>query len=187
VLFSDEVYRELEHDPADRPGAACDLYERAVSLGSISKTYGLPGLRIGWLATRDEALREAIAGLKHYTTICSSAPSELLVALVLRHRQALIDANLASSRETCPCWRSCSPATRARSSGCGRPRARSGFRVSRSRGADVEQFCRRLAAAGVLLLPGTVYDEPRHVRVGFGRGDLPEALDLLEKELKTLT
>jgi aspartate/methionine/tyrosine aminotransferase len=44
--------------------AACDLYERAVSLGSISKTYGLPGLRLGWLATHDAALRDALLQLK---------------------------------------------------------------------------------------------------------------------------
>ena len=57
-LFCDEVYRELEHDPADRLPAGCDLYERALSLGSVSKTYGLPGLRLGWLASRD---RDALA------------------------------------------------------------------------------------------------------------------------------
>ena len=55
VVFSDEVYRELEHDPARRLPAACDEYERAVSLGSISKSYGLPGLRIGWIAARNAA------------------------------------------------------------------------------------------------------------------------------------
>ena len=60
VLFSDEVYRELEYNPADRLQAACDMYERAVSLGSISKSYGLPGLRIGWIATRDASIREAV-------------------------------------------------------------------------------------------------------------------------------
>jgi aspartate/methionine/tyrosine aminotransferase len=53
--------------------------------------------------------------------------------------------------------------------------------------ADVDALCETLANAGVLLLPGSVYDEPRHVRVGFGRADLPEALELLEELLKTLT
>jgi aspartate/methionine/tyrosine aminotransferase len=77
VLFSDEVYRELEHNPADRLPAACDEYHRAVSLGSISKSYGLPGLRIGWIATRDGALRDAVAALKDYTTICASARTVL--------------------------------------------------------------------------------------------------------------
>ena len=78
VVFSDEVYRELEHDPACLLPAVCDEYERAVSLGSISKSYGLPGLRTGWIATRDAGLREAVLTLKDYTTICASAPSEFL-------------------------------------------------------------------------------------------------------------
>ena len=93
VLFCDEVYRELEHDPADRLPAACDLYERAVSLGSISKTLRPPGAadRLARLPRRADS-ETALAELKDYTTICSSAPSELLVALALRHRQTLIDA-----------------------------------------------------------------------------------------------
>jgi aspartate/methionine/tyrosine aminotransferase len=184
VLFCDEVYRELEHDPAERLPAACDLYERAVSLGSISKTYGLPGLRIGWLATREPPLREAIAELKDYTTICSSAPSELLVALALRHREVLIEQNLAIVAQNLPLLEEFfarHPSTfqwvRPNASPIGFPR------VDVPGGRDVDALCRRLAEAGVLLLPGTVYDEPRHVRVGFGRADLPEALQLLEQQL----
>ena len=73
--------------PPTRLPAACDLYERAISLGTVSKAHGLPGLRIGWLACRDPALLERIRELKLYTTICSSAPSELLVALALRHAE----------------------------------------------------------------------------------------------------
>src|ERR1700752_5345903 len=93
-VFSDEVYRDLEHDPATRLPAACDLYDRALSLGSVSKTYGLPGLRLAWLASHDKAFLQKIISLKHYTTICSSAPSEFLTALAFRHRQKLIDRNL---------------------------------------------------------------------------------------------
>jgi aspartate/methionine/tyrosine aminotransferase len=96
VLFSDEVYRELEYNPADRLPAACDMYERAVSLGSISKSYGLPGLRIGWIATRDASIREAVSTLKDYTTICASAPSEFLTALALRNRKVLLDRQTTS-------------------------------------------------------------------------------------------
>jgi aspartate/methionine/tyrosine aminotransferase len=89
-LFCDEAYRELEHGANDRLPAACDLDERGLSLGSVSKSYGLPGLRIGWIATHDVTLRRAVIDLKHYTTICSSAPSEQLSALALRHRGELL-------------------------------------------------------------------------------------------------
>ena len=182
-LFGDEVYRELEHDPADRLPAACDLDERAVSLGSISKSYGLPGLRIGWLATRDAQLREAILQLKDYTTICSSAPSELLTALALRHRDVLTGRNRAIVARNLPLlddfiarhadtfeW------VRPTASPIGFPRV-SGL-------GDVERLCERLAAAGVLLLPGAVYDEPEHVRMGFGRANMPEALGVFEESLR---
>jgi aspartate/methionine/tyrosine aminotransferase len=99
VLLSDEVYRGLEHVPSERLPAACDRYPRALSLGAVSKAHGLPGLRVGWLASRDADLLERAKDVKLYTTICSSAPSELLVALALRHADSLI----ASSRELVLC------------------------------------------------------------------------------------
>jgi aspartate/methionine/tyrosine aminotransferase len=179
VLFADEVYRELEHDPRDRLPAACDLDEHAVSLGSISKSYGLPGLRIGWLVTRDVAIREAIMRLKDYTTICSSAPSEVLTAIALRNRHVLLERNLGIVERNLPLldefferhgdmfeW------VRPSASPIGFPRI-NGV-------ADVDEMCARLADLGVLLLPGSVYDQPSHVRVGFGRANMPEALRLLE-------
>jgi aspartate/methionine/tyrosine aminotransferase len=182
VLFSDEVYRELEHDPADRLPAACDLDQRAVSLGSISKSYGLPGLRLGWLVTRDSTLREAIMRLKDYTTICSSAPSEVLTALALRNRHVLLERNLGIVHRNLPLLQDFF-ARHAETFEWVRPDAGPiGFpRVSGA--PDIERFCEGLAGHGVLLLPGAVYDEPEHVRVGFGRANLPEALAALESAL----
>jgi aspartate/methionine/tyrosine aminotransferase len=186
VLFCDEVYRELEHDAGARLPAACDIGERAVSLGSISKTYGLPGLRIGWLATRDPEIREALVTLKDYTTICASAPSELLVALALRHRHAVAQRNLEIVRrnltlldELFERHASVFRWVRPTAAPIGFPRLQGV--------ADVDGLCEALAKAGVLLLPGSVYDEPLHVRVGFGRANMPEALELFEEVLKTLT
>ena len=94
ILFSDEVYRGLEYDPGDRLPAACDINPSAVSLGVMSKTYGLAGLRIGWIATRNAAVLDQMAALKDYTTICSSAPSEYLAELALRHREEIAGRNL---------------------------------------------------------------------------------------------
>src|SRR5258708_8555955 len=60
----------------------------------MSKTYGLPGLRIGWIATHNQAIYQQMAGLKDYTTICNSAPSEFLAELALRHRAILAQRNI---------------------------------------------------------------------------------------------
>lgn len=182
-VFSDEVYRELEHNPADRLPAACDLYDRAISLGSVSKTYGLPGLRLAWLASHDTEFLQKIISLKHYTTICASAPSEFLTALAFRHRQKFIDRNLQIVHRNLPLltaffarhpdlfdWTPPNAAT-------------IGFARFKPR-QDVLAFCESLVReASVLLLPGTVYDEPRHIRFGFGRKNMPESLAHLESHL----
>jgi aspartate/methionine/tyrosine aminotransferase len=184
-LFSDEVYRESEHDPSLRLPAACDLSESAVSLGVTSKTYGLPGLRIGWIATRDAELCRRMAALKDYTTICNSAPSEFLAELALRHREELAERSRRTILKNLTVldefftrhtqvfvWQ--------------RPQA-GPIAFPRLLGEDVEDFCRRLVEqAGVMLLPGTLYDHPgNHFRIGFGRKNLPEAVERLEEFLKS--
>jgi aspartate/methionine/tyrosine aminotransferase len=157
--------------------------ESAVSLGVMSKTYGLPGLRIGWIATRNGSLLNKMAGLKDYTTICNSAPSEFLAELALRQRQTLVERNLGIITRNLSVldeffslhgerfvWR--------------RPKA-GPIAFPRLLGADVEAFCHDLVVeAGVLLLPGTIYDDPgNHFRIGFGRKNLPEGLKRLEAYL----
>lgn len=184
AVFSDEVYRGLEHDPALTLPAACDIYERALSLGTVSKAHGLPGLRIGWLACRDPELLARIRELKLYTTICSSAPSEVLVALALRHGRQLIESSRALTLRNLPLVREFIAArpemfewVQPQGGPIGFPRL--------SGPPDVQAFCEDLARdAGVLLLPGSVYGEPRHVRVGFGRESLPDALARLDSHLR---
>ncbi len=178
VLFCDEVYRELEHDPALRLPAACDLYERAVSLGSVSKTYGLPGLRTGWIACRGAALRDAVVAAKLYTTICSSAPSELLAAVALRNRAGIVERNRTLVLRNLEL----ADAFVERHAGVVDwvPPDASPIGFPRLRVGDTRAFCERLALeAGVLLLPGDVYDEPDHVRLGLGRVGAAEAFERL--------
>jgi len=178
-LFSDEVYRFLEHDRAPLPPAA-SASPRGISLGVMSKAFGMAGVRIGWLATTDAALRARLAALRDYTTICNSAPSEILALIGLRARAPLIDrahqvltSNLAlldeffdrSSRFT---WV--------------RPRAGSVCFPALVDG-DIERFAAELVErAGVLLLPSSQFGMAgNHFRVGFGRRDMPVALERLSE------
>ena len=95
ILFSDEIYRFTEHDQRRRLPSACELYERAIALGGLSKCFGLPGLRVGWLITRDAGLRHALQEMKSYTTICGSAPSEILALIALENWRALTARSIA--------------------------------------------------------------------------------------------
>ena len=83
-LLVDEVYRHLEFDESERLPAGADALPRGISLGVMSKAYAMAGLRIGWLATHDRDLLARLAAFKDYTTICSSAPSEILSIIALR-------------------------------------------------------------------------------------------------------
>ena len=183
LLFCDEVYRELEHNPAGRLPAACDIYEHAISMGSVSKTYGLPGLRLGWLATRDASIVQRCLDFKNYTTICNSAPSEFLTALAMRHRAKLADRNLGIIRGNLPLLEAFFHERQDMFEWV-RPNASTiGFALFK-RDVDSMAFCQEaIARAGVLLLPGAVYDEPRHIRFGFGRTNMPEALERLRAHL----
>jgi aspartate/methionine/tyrosine aminotransferase len=180
LLFSDEVYRELEYDISDRLPSACDLSEMAVSLGVMSKTYGLAGLRIGWVATRNAEVYAKMAALKDYTTICSSAPSEFLAELALRHRQQLAARNLGLVANNLKVLDSFF-ASHADRFAWVRPKA-GPIAFPRLLDGKVEDFCRELVnQAGVLLLPGSMYDDQgNHYRVGFGRKSLPQAIARLE-------
>ncbi|GFR48240.1 hypothetical protein Agub_g10102, partial [Astrephomene gubernaculifera] len=100
-LFSDEMYRLMELDPASRLPSAVDLYDKAITLSGLSKAFGLPGLRIGWLAVRpalQQQLLDRVAQLKDYTTICNSAPSEVLGLMALRAREHILARNMALIR-----------------------------------------------------------------------------------------
>jgi aspartate/methionine/tyrosine aminotransferase len=183
IVFSDEVYRELEHDPATRSPAACEINEYAVSLGSMSKTYGLPGLRLGWLASKNASILKRCEEFKFYTTICSSAPSEFLTALALRHRDVLVKRNLEIVRGNLARLDNFFQ-RRAGQFQWVRPNA-SPIGFAKLKGEnDTYAFCEEVVrTAGVLLLPGTVYDEPQHIRFGFGRKNMPESLIKFEEYL----
>jgi aspartate/methionine/tyrosine aminotransferase len=179
LLFSDEVYRESEYDPGTRLLAACDLGDHAVSLGVTSKTYGLAGLRIGWIATKNRKIYEKMASLKDYTTICNSAPSEYLAEVGLRNRQKLVERNLSIIRHNLTVIEDLFSRHADRFSWF-RPRAGS-MAFPRYLKGSVDAFCDELVRqAGVLLMPGSVYDDSRnHFRLGLGRKNLPEAVQRL--------
>ncbi len=180
-LLADEVYRFLEFDDADRLVAGADADERGVSLGVMSKSFALAGLRIGWLATRDRDLLARCAAFKDYTTICSSAPSEILALIGLRARDTVLARSRGIVEANLPLLDRFFADHPDRWSWV-RPR---GGSIGFARLLDeepAETFAAALVEAeGVLLLPGSVIGhDGNHVRIGFGREDLPVALAGLE-------
>jgi aspartate/methionine/tyrosine aminotransferase len=185
LLFSDEVYRFMEHGPGEAPRPACELYERAVSLGVMSKSFGLAGLRVGWAACRDETALAAMAAAKDYTTICGSAPSEFLAALALRHKDAVLGRTRSITLGNLILLDEFMARHAARFAWV-RP---TGGPIAFPRlagGDDAGAFCRDvLDGCGVLLLPGGLYGDEwaSHFRIGFGRSDFARGLGVLDQYL----
>ncbi len=188
TIFSDEVYRGLEHDPADQQPSLCDLSEQAVSLGVLSKTYGMAGLRIGWIATHNQTIYDAMALFKDYTTICNSAPSELLATIALRNRDAIVNRNLNLIRHNLNLLDAFFAAHADRFEWT-RPKAGP---IAFPRLVDEEAaapFCAQLIEeAGILLLPGDLIDPQAasHFRIGFGRRNMPDALEQLSEWMERI-
>ncbi len=181
-LLVDEVYRGLELDPARRLPTGADAAARGISLGVMSKSFALAGLRIGWLATHDHELLDRLARFKDYTTICSSAPSEILSIIALRARdrvlarsRAIVAPNLDRLDGFFDDWADRFSWVRPAAGSIGYPRLTvPGVRID-------DWAAQLIEAEGVLLLPGSQFGHPgNHFRIGFGRTDLPEALEHLE-------
>lgn len=180
-VFSDEVYRGLEYDASLRLPAFSDLNERGVSLGVMSKTYGLAGLRIGWISTRNKELFRELAAFKDYTTICNSAPGEFLATLALKHRAPIVERNLSIIEKNLNLLSPFFDRHKERFK-WNQPKA-GPMAFPRYSGGSVGLFCKQLLEnTGVLLLPGSVYgNQSDFFRIGFGRSNMPDCLSRLER------
>lgn len=185
-LFSDEVYRLMEIDPADRLPPVATLYERGISVSSLSKAYGLPGLRIGWVAAQAPEVLSRAIDIRHYTSICVNSPGEVLASLALREGEAILARNLRQMRANLPVM---DRFFEHMSDHCRWVRPRGGClgfpRYLRAETTDA--LCQSLLeATGVLILPGSLYGPyASHFRIGFGKKDCKEALSQLERFLIT--
>lgn len=183
-VFSDEMYRLLETHPSRRLPAACDAYPLAISLAGLSKTCGLPGLRAGWLACRQSVLLERFQTIKDYTTICGSAPSEILALIALNNMDALLERSLGFIRANTVLARDFF----SRHAGRFEWYPPQGGSVAFPRWLGclpIEVLCERLVnERGVMLVPGHLFDHPGgFFRLGLGRASFSDALALFEEFL----
>ena len=177
IVFSDEVYRGLDLNPQDRLPSASEVYENALSLGVMSKSFGFAGLRIGWLCSQNTQVLHKLGAYKHYLSICNSAPSEWLSTAILRKREQILSENrklLQSNysllkdyfQRRSDLFQWISP-----KGGCiAYPKY-----LGRAKIYDVAEDL--LKSKGVVILPDHIYGQTnQHFRVSFGRKNCAEAL-----------
>ena len=181
ILFSDEMYRFLEYKKEDQLPSVSDIYENSISLFGMSKSFALPGLRIGWLSSKNKKLMQNISEFKDYTTICNNAPSEILSIIALRNKEKILKRNLEIISKNLNIldkffqqydhlfeW------NRPIASSISFPKLKSETPIS--------EFCNKLVKQQkVMLLPSSVYGfEGNFFRIGLARKDLAKGLSELE-------
>jgi aspartate/methionine/tyrosine aminotransferase len=183
-IFCDEVYRFLEIDESKRLPAIADGYEKGISLNVMTKSFGLAGLRIGWLASKDSDLLQKANAYKMYTSICNSAPSEILALIALKAKDKILTRNreiVLHNLDILDEFMKRHP----HSLRWVRPESGTVAFLELLLPISIDDFTEQLVEkTGVLIMPASIFDFPGNFfRIGFGRKNMPDVLNRFEQFL----
>ena len=184
-ILSDEIYRGTELDGQETM-SLWGSYEKVIVTGGLSKAYGLPGLRLGWLLAPVD-LAEALWARHDYTSIAPGAMSDLLAnqALEPDYRAKLLERGRGILRRNLPLVEERLKAAGA-SIGWIRPQAGAMLCLACAPGTDTTALAERLLReASTLVVPGEYFGLPGHLRIGYGALS-EEVLEGIDRLLKML-
>ena len=184
-LLCDEVYRHLTQEDAYSESVA-DLYDRGISVSSMSKVFSLAGLRLGWIACRDAGLRRALLSHRDYNHISCGVFDEAAAAVALAHKDALLARNRGIVRENLRILDDFIQSEPKLS--YVRPRAGTTALVSYEDALDSYEFARRMyEETGAFVTPGDCFGEPKTLRLGYAcdRETLKEGLAAMGRFLRS--
>lgn len=183
-IFSDEMYRKLKiSDMAELPPVA-DLYERGISLWGTSKSFGLAGLRIGWLVAQNIEFLSKVVAFKDYLSICSSAPAEILSIIALNHSEKFIQPNINKIKANIELFADFVSQHKNLFSFVPPIAGSVAFVKINISGTSLDFSNRLVGETGIMTVPAEMFDYPgKYLRIGFGRRSFPEVLGKLEEFL----
>ncbi len=184
MVFSDEMYRLLHHDKHDTLPSACDVYENAISLWGTAKTFGLAGLRLGWLTSRNTEVLRRVESFKDYLSICNNAPGEILAAIALNNVDSFLNPNLEKIRSNILLFEAFVEKHTDRFTFL-KPNSGSTTFLRLNMKEPAMTFAERLVKdTGIMLLPSETFDHgTAHARIGFGRENMRTVLGILDDYL----
>ena len=176
-ILCDEVYRGLNHEGNPFSVSIADIYDKAISTGSMSKVFSLAGLRLGWIAAA-ENIMEQINSQREYNTISVGILDDYFATLAIENKDKIIKRNLdkiATGKKILIDWANLEPRVRLVTPQGGT----TAFIYYDSPLSSIE-LCRRLQEeTGVMILPGETLEMDKYLRIGYGNN-----FDQLEKALK---
>ena len=181
-ILADEAYRGLNLIGNPYSESFADIYEKAISVGSMSKTYSLPGLRLGWICAREDLINE-INHQRQYNTISVGIIDDYIAALAIENRDCIQERNfsiLKNGIDSFSSW-----LTNENLAECVIPNGGTTALVKYKKDIPSRELCRKLQnRTGVALLPGQTLEMEGYVRVGFCAPALTPALNLFSEFLR---
>lgn len=167
-VLCDEVYHDFTLEPGAVPPYGRTLSKKAISVGSMSKAYGLSGLRLGWIAAPEDLINRCWCW-KDYTSISNSPINDFLAAFALKNIEKVMDRNLGIARqnlETLLKW------FKEHADFFDYVKPRAGvltFPRVKNISMTTEELCKKLfEKEGLLMVPGECFEMPGYLRIGFG-------------------
>ena len=183
-ILSDEVYRGLNLSGNPYSKSIADIYERGISVGSMSKTYSLPGLRVGWVAA-EEGLINEINHQRQYNTISISTLDDYFSAIALENKDFIAKRNFKIMNERINIlknWLDNTPKVH-----CILPKGGTTALLKYNFDIPSGELCRTLQQkTGVALLPGETLEMEGYVRLGYCADNLEPALEKFGKFLASI-
>ena len=185
-VLCDEVYRGISEDGSYMYSVA-DLYEKGISVGSMSKSWSMAGVRLGWIVTRDMDLIHRCHERRDYDTISCAVIDDKLAALALANKDKIIERNrdiLNTNRKILDDWVNATPEVYYQ-----KPVAGTTALVYYKKNMPSRELCDRLIKeTGVLFTPGECFEMEGAVRIGYAFDSkvLQKGLDLFADFLKTI-
>lgn len=182
ILFSDEMYHQLVDSVDLNIPAVCDLYENGISLWGMAKSFGLAGLRVGWLATQRKDILHKVLSFKDYLSICNNAAGEVLTKIALANKEKFICPNIIKIIENRKLFAKFAFRNKEFVK-YNHPCAGSTAFVKLNIDVTSLNYCENLVEkTGVMMVPSEMFSYGnKHVRIGFGRKNFSESLAEWEK------
>ena len=176
-VLSDEVYRGISED-GSYMDSIVDIYDRGISVGSMSKIFSLAGLRLGWIASKDKDVLHLCLERRDYDTISCGMIDDKLASLALAHKDKIFERNraiLEKNRRILDEWVNRTPQVHYL-----RPVAGTTALVYYDLDMPSYELCKRLIRKkGLLFTPGAAFEMEGEVRIGYAFDSklLKEGLD----------
>ena len=186
-ILCDEVYRHLSQEDGWCPSIV-DLYEKGISVSSMSKVFSLAGLRLGWIATHDMSVIKSCLSHRDYNLVSCGVFDEMLAAAALKHRDKLLERSRKIVRENLQIlddWVGSEPHV-----SYVKPKAGTTALVYYDLDISSYEFCEEMyKKTGAFVTPGDCFEVPHSMRIGYayGKQDLIDGLKAISEYIAMKT